>query len=119
MRGLYEIYFEGQKNLHKGEFLVFRARQTAAWSSVITCRSSVYHLSLLFWQINCNHIGVKSFTLQEREEKLTLLIKFILKGSQICIKESSWSFVQGEQLHGAQLLLVGAQCFILACYSGR
>ena len=49
VRGLYEIYFEGQKNLHEGESLVLRARQTAAWSSVITCRSLVFHLSLLFW----------------------------------------------------------------------
>ena len=49
VRGLYEIYFEGQKNLHEDESLVLRARQTAAWSSVITCRSLVFHLSLLFW----------------------------------------------------------------------
>ena len=35
-------------------------------------------------------------------------MRFTLKGRKICMKGSPWSCVQGKQLHGAQLLLVGA-----------
>ena len=68
VRGLYEIYFEGQKNLHEGESLVLRARQTAAWNSVITCRSLVFILACYSCRWTAIMLMLKAVLCRQRKQ---------------------------------------------------